>query len=194
MFTQFGWVQERRCVRRFPFPLNPEARRTTPLVLDQAFHRSGAHPARVTSPRSSGRSMSDLDLGIVAVGFEGRAPRQVLATRSAATRFTICWYTYDDDVQRQRHRVRSARTMHVGLIGLVHTLSPWTPSGLNDGAVSARPTPTWPRVAHHPQLKGSPSAPGQRKRRRRMEASRSSDGATAGSGSSPPRAFLSLPW
>jgi hypothetical protein len=54
--------------------------------------------------------------------------------------------------------------MHSGLIGSVHTLSPWTPLGLTDGAVSARPAPTWSQVAHHPQLKGSPSVPDQRKR------------------------------
>jgi hypothetical protein len=85
--------------------------------------------------------------------------------------------------------------MHSGLIGSVHTLSPWTPLGLTDGAVSARPAPTWSEVAsHHPKLKGSPSVPDQRKRRRRMGAIKSSDGAAAGSGPSQPRAFSLLPW
>ncbi len=37
--------------------------------------------------------MSGLDLGIVALGFEGRVLRPAPATHSAATRFTICWYT-----------------------------------------------------------------------------------------------------
>ncbi len=72
--------------------------------------------------------------------------------------------------------------MHSGLIGSAHTLSPWSPPGLNDRAVSARPAPTWPQVAHHPQLKGSPRVPDQRKRRRRTEAITSSDWATAGAG------------
>ena len=81
--------------------------------------------------------------------------------------------------------------MHSGLKRSAHTLSPWTPPGVNDCAVSARPAPTWPQVAHHPQLKGSPSAPDQRKRRRRLETV-GSDRATTGAG--PPGAFSSLPW
>jgi hypothetical protein len=84
--------------------------------------------------------------------------------------------------------------MHSGFIGSVLTLSIWTPPGLNGCAVSVRPAPTLPQVAHHPQLKGSLSVPDQRKRRRRLEAIRSSDGAVAGSGPSQPRAFSSLPW
>jgi hypothetical protein len=84
--------------------------------------------------------------------------------------------------------------MHSGLIGLAHTLSPWSPSGLNDCAVSARPAPTWPQVAHHPQLKGSPSVPDQRRCRRRIEAIRSSDCAKAGAGPPQPRPFSSSPW
>jgi len=91
-------------------------------------------------------------------------------------------------------RERSLRMMHTGLIWSLHTLSPWTPRGLNDCAVSARPAPTWPLVADHRQLKGSPSVPDQSKRRRRMEVIRSSDGATAGSGLSPSLAHSSLPW
>ena len=116
-----------------------------------------------------------------------------LQARRADLLHDLLAHTRDDDLQRQRHRVRSARTMHSGLIGSVHTLSPWTPPGLNDCAVSARPEQTWPQVAHHPQRKG-PSVPDQRKRRRRMVAIRSSDGATAGSGPSQLRAFSSLPW
>jgi hypothetical protein len=84
--------------------------------------------------------------------------------------------------------------MRSGPIGSVHTLSPWTPPGLNDCAVSARPAPTWPQVAHHPQLKDSPSVPDQRKRRQRIEAIRASDWATAGAGPSQPRPFSPLPW
>ena len=84
--------------------------------------------------------------------------------------------------------------MHSGLIGSTHTLSPWSPSGLNDYAVSARPAPTWAQVAHHPQLKGSPSVPDQRRCRRRIEAISPSDGAAAGSGPSQPGLFSSLPW
>ena len=76
----------------------------------------------------------------------------------------------------------------------VHTLSPWTPPGLNDCAVSARPATTWLQVAHHPRLKGSRTVPDRRNRRRQMEAIRSPDGATAGSGPSQVRAFSSLPW
>jgi hypothetical protein len=45
----------------------------------------------------------------------------------------------DDDMQYQWRRVRSAGTMHSRLIGSAHTLSAWTPPGLNDCAVSARP-------------------------------------------------------
>ena len=50
--------------------------------------------------------------------------------------------------------------MHSGLIGSAHTLSPWTPPGLNDCAVSARPAPTWPQVAHHPPAQGQPERSG----------------------------------
>jgi hypothetical protein len=49
---------------------------------------------------------------------------------------------FTDDPQRQCYRVRSARTMHSGLIGSAHTLSPWTPPGQNACAVSARPAQT----------------------------------------------------
>ena len=84
--------------------------------------------------------------------------------------------------------------MHSELIGSAHTLSPWSPPGLNDCAVSARPAPTWPQVAHHPQLKGSPSVPNQLRCRRRIEAISSPDLATAGAGPSQPRPFSSLPW
>jgi hypothetical protein len=73
-----------------------------------------------------------------------------------------------------------------------HTLSSWTPSGLNDCAVSARPTPT--QIAHHPQVKGSPSFPDQRKRRRRIKPTGSSDRATAGAGQRQRRPFSLLPW
>jgi hypothetical protein len=83
--------------------------------------------------------------------------------------------------------------MHSGFIGSLHTLSPWTPPGLNDCAVSARPAPTWPLVAHHPRLKDSPSVPDQRKHQRRLETV-GSDRATAGAGRCLPRAFSSLPW
>lgn len=105
-----------------------------------------------------------------------------------------CWYTSETMTCGINGGVRSARTMHSGFIGSVLTLSPWTPPGLNGCAVSARPAPTWPQVAHHPRLKGTPSVPDQRKRRRRMEAIMPSDEATAGSWRSPPRAFSSLPW
>jgi hypothetical protein len=81
--------------------------------------------------------------------------------------------------------------MHSGLIGSAHTLSPWTPRGLNDCAVSARLAPTWPQVAHHPPLKGSPSVPDQRKRRRRLQTVEF-DRATPAAGPSL-RAFSSLP-
>ena len=83
--------------------------------------------------------------------------------------------------------------MHSGFIGSVHTLSPWTPPGLNIGAVSARPAPTWPLAADHPQLKDSLSVPDQRKRRRRMETV-GSDRASAGAGPSLRRVFSSLQW
>ena len=83
--------------------------------------------------------------------------------------------------------------MHSGLIGSAHTISPWSPPGLNDCAVSARPAPTWPQVAHHPQLKGSQSVQDQRQRRRRMDMVGSGE-AKAGAGPSLPRAFSSLPW
>jgi len=63
---------------------------------------------------------------------------------------------------------RSAWTMHSGFIGSVHTLSPWTPPGLNNGAVSARPAPTCQLAADHHRRKDSLSVPDQRKRRRRM--------------------------
>jgi hypothetical protein len=89
--------------------------------------------------------------------------------------------------------VRSARTMHSGFIGSVLTLCVWTPPGLIDRAVSARPAPTWPLVAGHPQLKDRLSVLDQRKRRRRLETG-GSDRATTGAGPSPPRAFSSLPW
>jgi hypothetical protein len=74
--------------------------------------------------------------------------------------------------------------MHGGAIGSVLTLSLWTPPGLNDFAVSARPAQTWPLVSHHPQLKDRLSFPDQRKPRRRMGVIRSFDVAT---GSGPPR-------
>jgi hypothetical protein len=83
--------------------------------------------------------------------------------------------------------------MHSGLIGSAHTLSPWTPPGLNDGAVSARSAPTWPLVANHPQLKDKLSVPDQRKPPRPLETV-GSEPATTGAGPSPPRAFSSLPW
>ena len=85
-----------------------------------------------------------------------------------------------------------ARTMHSGLIGSAHTLSPWTPPGLNGCAVSAR-APTWPLVAHHPQLKDRLSVPDQRMRRRQLETVES-DRATADAGPLSPRAFWSLRW
>jgi hypothetical protein len=133
-------------------------------------------------------------VGRPALGFKGRAPRPAPATPSAVICFTICWYTSENEALRcQRHRVRSAWTMHSGFIGSVHTLSPWTPPGLNNGAVSARPAPTWPLVAHHPQLNDSLSILDQHKRRRRMETV-GSDRASAGAGPSLPRAFSSLPW
>ena len=84
--------------------------------------------------------------------------------------------------------------MHSGLIGSAHTLCPWSPPGLNDCAVSARPAPRWPQVAHYPQIKGSPSFPDQHKRRRQIEAIRSSDRSTVGAGSSQPQPFSLLPW
>ena len=97
---------------------------------------------------------------------------------------------FDDDLQHQRPSAE-AWIMHSGFIGSAHTLSPWSPPGLNDYAVFARPAPTWPLVAHHPQLKDS--IPNQCKRRRRLEGIRSSDGAPVGAGPSQPRAFSSLP-
>ena len=90
-----------------------------------------------------------------------------------------CWYTSEMTCGTDGE-VRSARTMHSGFIGSVLTLSPWTPPGLNGCAVSVRPAPTWLQVAHHPQLKGSPSGPDRRKLRR-MEAIRSADGDRVGS-------------
>ena len=83
--------------------------------------------------------------------------------------------------------------MHSGFIGSVHTLSLWTPPGLNNGAVSARPAPTCQLTADHLQLKDSLSIPDQRKHRRQMETV-GSDRASAGAGPSLRRAFSSLPW
>jgi hypothetical protein len=55
--------------------------------------------------------------------------------------------------------------MHSGFIGSVLTISPWTPPGLNDGAVSARPAQTWPRAAHHLQLQYILSSPDHQRKR-----------------------------
>ena len=83
--------------------------------------------------------------------------------------------------------------MHSALIGSAHTLSPWTPPGLNGCAVSARPAQTRRQMAHHPQLRGSQSILDQFHRRRRMVMVGSGE-AKAGAGPSLPRAFSSLPW
>ena len=50
--------------------------------------------------------------------------------------------------------------MHSGLIGSAHTLSPWTPPGLNDCAVSARPAPTWPLASASSPTQGQPERSG----------------------------------
>ena len=50
--------------------------------------------------------------------------------------------------------------MHSGLIGSAHTLSPWSPPGLNDHAVSARPAPMWPQATASSPAQGQPEHSG----------------------------------